>query len=249
MYKALPIELLNHVHPQLYFPYFGSLETATHATFAINCRPPEFVYDSLGTKATCWNVTMSADDTNNRVHNPQLTERQKYYFAKGHPFTPDGLGHPHPGGFWSFFNCGVGGEENPFHREHYNPSTRERLDGSLVHLDAVPWATCSPWQDVSEHVRKTLKYLAMDVFHQTLSKGPNITKILVRGRTAATFLERCGFGLDLEWSQSANRATFMFGQGAFNIDDGRTISVLALNQFNNLPQDVAPELLELIHRN
>jgi len=240
MYVPLPNELLRHIHPKLYFPYFGSLATATHATFGINCGPREANYDSLGVGNLKWDVTFSESTTEQVVSNPSIVKRPSYYFVFGYPSTPEGLGHPNPDGFWSFFNCGVSPIENPFHRAHY-------FGGSLAHIDAIPWATYAKWSDVEVQVRFKLKMLASKNLQNVISVGKNISTILVRGRSQAEFLESCGLGLSLCWNPTY-RNGYEFGTGMFDLDGRRRISVIAYNQFNNLPSEIAPELLKLIQK-
>lgn len=146
MYKPLPQDLLPHVVPHLYFPHFGSLLTAAHATFAINCGPPEAKFDSLATRDSRWNVTMSDEETDLLINGPKLVERPAFYFRHGQDGTPAGLGCPTPTGFWSFFNCAEDPANNPIHRSHY-------FDGTLVHLDAVPWATIKPWSKLKRTIQ------------------------------------------------------------------------------------------------
>lgn len=235
MYQSLPNDFLDFVVPTLYFPYFGSLRTATHATFGINCGPPEAVFDSLGLRELQWNVTMTVEETNGIINNPPLVERPKYYFRFGQNGTPPGLGHPRPDGFWSFFNCGGIPDQNPLHREHY-------YAGSLVHLDAVPWATIHRWADVHPDVQIRLLQLAIPVFRASLETAENLRSIFIRGRTAAEFLERTGVGLRIKWDQFAPKRSV--GKGMIRLTNGRCIEVRAVNQFNNITAEAARALIE-----
>jgi hypothetical protein len=62
MYVPLPIELVEHIFPTLYFPYFGSIRTAESATFGINPGPPEAKVDSLA----LLNFRMGCDNVSRR---------------------------------------------------------------------------------------------------------------------------------------------------------------------------------------
>lgn len=237
MYVQLPEELLVHVFSKLYFPYFGSLTTASYATFGINCGPGEANFDSLGTNGIDWNVMHAIEATDRLIVNPSLTERPKFYFRFGQLGTPQGLGHPNPSGFWSFFNCAGAPEQNPIHRDHY-------FNGSLVHIDGVPWATRQKWSTFKNHhplTAEQMAHLGLASLHQTLENSPEITKIFVRGRTASAFLEATNFGLELTWVPIA--AQYWLGTGIMSLNDGRTIDVRAINQFHSITAEAAPAVI------
>lgn len=245
MYKSLPNILAEHVFPKLYFPYFGSLETATSATLAINCGPPEANFDSLGTLELDWDVTFNLNTTNEIVRDTLLVERPSYYFKHGQPLTPPGIGHPAPGGFWSFFNCAGPPEVNPIHREHY-------FDGSSCHLDIVPWATQSAWSHVPVPVRGELIQNSTGVLPEALIKGKGITTIFVRGRTAADTLielalhgEQLSWEPNLDWHERIEAPRYRFLKGTLRFGDKRKIKLKAINHFQNITHEAARALVNL----
>lgn len=245
MYCPLPQNLKEHVFPKLYFPYFGSLETATSATLAINCGPPEAQFDSLGTANLDWDVSCNETSTKRIFSDPDLLDRPSYYFRHNNPGIPAGLGHPNPGGFWSFFNCAGPPNTNPIHREHY-------FDGSLCHLDIVPWATQSAWSHVPVPVRGELIRNSTGILSEALMKGKGITTIFVRGRTAADTLielalhgEQLSWEPNLDWHERIEAPRYRFLKGTLRFGDKRKIKLKAINHFQNITHEAAVELVNL----
>jgi hypothetical protein len=184
---------------------------------------------------------MSAEDTERLVRNPNLVDRPSYYFLHRQDRTPAGLGCPAPTGvFWSFFNCAEEPANNPIHRSHY-------FDGTLVHLDAVPWATVKPWSNLKTNhpdVATELTELALPVFYETLRNAPHLLSIFVRGRMAANFLGATGL-LKLDFTPCPSDPRYQLAKGSMSLPDGRKIEVRAINHFQNISEAAAQALILL----
>lgn len=223
VFQTLPVHLHEHVFPHQYFPFFGRIHTARVATVAINCGPKEARHDRLGFRRCGLDLTRPLDAQAASLLD--ATTRPRRYF------DPDTS--PRADGFWSLFNPGGRPGVNPVHRDHY-------VTGRLAHVDVTPWATREVWSQVDAAVRVELLKLGRPILEATLRAAPNLSCLVVRGVTAAKVLADVFGAPQPIWQPVVG--VYSLAQFSVVVAE-RTLPVVAVNQFRNIVEPVAMELV------